>query len=426
MYYISTRHPDLRATLSEAICQGMAEDGGLFVPERMPNVQLNDFVDGLDYPVFAEKVLHEFFLGDRLQQHLSSICHNAFSFPVPLQPLNPTTYLLELFHGPTLSFKDVGARFLAECLDVIASSQKITILVATSGDTGSAVASAFFGKKNVNVIILFPKGQITKRQEQQITCWGQNILSCAVQGTFDDCQRLVKEAFQDVELKKQVVLSSANSINIGRLLPQITYYAHSSLAFYRQHHTVPGYIVPTGNLGNATAAYFAKLMGFPIREIVLATNANRVIPDFLQTGDYQPRPSIATLANAMDVGHPSNFERINYLFKPFLTLKHNVIAFSVSDEEIRHTIQATYQDQHIIICPHTATGVFVRQKLSNEPWIVAATADPSKFDSVIEPLIQMTIPTPRQLEALLAKPTSVCEIENNIAALRDVIANTSL
>lgn len=417
MDFISTRNKEIRKSISEALHAGLAEDGGLFLPEYIPQITLDNFSEDLSYSQFAKQVVQDFFQGDTLYEHLPELCHNAFSFPVPLTELNTNTYLLELFHGPTLSFKDFGARFLAECLNRIDAHGKTTIMVATSGDTGSAVASAFYDKDNVDVIILYPKGLISQRQEQQIACWGKNIHALAVKGTFDDCQLLVKSAFHDPHWQKQFTLSSANSINIGRLIPQITYYAYSSMLFYRQHHHAAGYIVPTGNLGNATAGYLAKLMGFPIREIVLATNANRVIPDFLHSGVYTPQTSITTLANAMDVGNPSNFERLQALYPTFTLLKQNVNAFSVSDNEIQNTIKTIYTQYNKIICPHTATGCFVRQQLSSQPWIVVATADPSKFNTIIEPLIDGKMPTPPQLQELLAKPMHIIDVEKSLEGI---------
>jgi threonine synthase len=423
MKFISTRHNQISKTLSEAIFMGLSEDGGLFLPEHFPQVDLNDFSAELSYPEFAAQTLKGFFENDLLEPHLLQICQNAFNFPLPLQTLNKNTFVLELFHGPTSSFKDFGARFLAECLNIISSHKKTTIMVATSGDTGSAVASAFYKKNNVNVIILYPHKQISERQEHQITCWGDNVIGLAVQGSFDDCQHLVKTAFTDPWWKNEMKLSSANSINIGRLLPQMIYYAYTSLQFYERSKTAAGFIIPTGNLGNATAAYWAKQMGFPIREIVLATNANTTIPDYLQTGNYQPRASISTLANAMDVGNPSNFERLSFLFKPYESFKKNVSAISVDDEAIQKTIQAIYQETQMIICPHTATACFARKALSEEPWIVVATADPCKFDTVIEPLIHTQVPVAPALQALLHKPTHVQVIDKTLEAIQAAIVS---
>lgn len=423
MNFISTRNEDLQLTLSDAIRAGLASDGGLFVPAYFPSIDLKAFDADLSYPDFAEKLLMSFFQGDALCEKLSTICHNTFTFRIPLKTLNDHTYILELFHGPTLSFKDVGARFLAECLNFASSQKKTTIMVATSGDTGSAVASAFHGKSNIQVIILYPKGQISERQAHQITCWDNNVIALAVNGTFDDCQRLVKSAFHDNWWLQHTHLSSANSINIGRLLPQMTYYAYISLQFYKKHGTQAGFIVPTGNLGNATAGYWAKAMGFPIREIALSTNANQVIPDYLQSGKYHPRTSIPTLANAMDVGNPSNFERLTYLFNTFDSFKKNIQAISVDDEVIKKTILDTYQKNHMIICPHTATACFARTQLPNEPWIVVATADPSKFDTVIEPIIHTSIPVAPQLQALLNKKTQTIEIQPSLKAIEEHVVN---
>lgn len=423
MNYISTRNPALGVSLSAAIQSGLAPDGGLFVPEYFPKLDLQSFNAALSYVDVAEKILHAFFAEDMLDKHITQICKRAFNFNVPLTTINENTFMLELFHGPTSSFKDFGARFLAECLNLLSTKQKTTIMVATSGDTGSAVASAFYQKSNLDVVILYPDKQITERQQHQITCWDKNIFALAVKGTFDDCQKLVKSAFSDNEWQTHMHLSSANSINIGRLLPQIIYYAYTSLQFYQRYQTSPGFIVPTGNLGNATAGYYAKMLGFPIREIMLATNANRVIEDYLQTGEYKPRKSITTLANAMDVGHPSNFERMQYLFNTHAAFKAAVQAVSVSDAEIKQTIFDLYQQHQIMICPHTATAFFARNRVSSQqPWIVVATADPGKFDTVVEPLLHKKVPLAPQLQALLNKPAQYVVVDNHLAAIQKVVS----
>jgi threonine synthase len=423
MYFISTRDKTIRKKLSEAIRAGLASDGGLFVPEIIPKVDLAQYSAELTYSEFAQKILREFFADDALNEKLSMLCDEAFTFPVPLTTLNDNTFMLELYHGPTLSFKDFGARFLAGCLNAMSEQKKTTIMVATSGDTGSAVASAFYLKPNINVIILYPFQQISERQEHQITCWDKNILALAVEGTFDDCQLLVKNSFKDVWWQQHAHLSSANSINIGRLLPQIIYYAYTSLQFFHRHNIPAGFIVPTGNLGNATAGYWAKQMGFPIREIVLATNANQVIQDFLSTGEFHPRASIATLANAMDVGNPSNFERLHYLFNTFSSFKNNVSAISASDAQIRQTIAEIYQKYHKIICPHTATACFAREQLSDQPWIVVATADASKFENTVEPIIQTAVPIAPQLQTMLDKPTQSIKVKNQLQAIQQAASN---
>jgi threonine synthase len=420
MKFVSTRNKTMMKSLTGAIRSGLAEDGGLFVPEYFPQFNSEDFDINQDYVKFSEKILHEFFADDQLETKLPQICKNAFSFAVPLKQLNTNHFVLELFHGPTFSFKDFGARFLAESTIAISDQKPITIMVATSGDTGSAVASAFYQKPNVRVIILYPKGQISKRQEQQITCWDENVLAIAVNGTFDHCQRLVKEAFTNPWWQNCMRLSSANSINIGRLLPQITYYAYTSVYFYQQYQMRPGFIIPTGNLGNATAAYWAKTMGFPIREIVLATNANKVIADYLYSGIYAPQMSIKTLANAMDVGNPSNFERLKDLFSTFDLFKDNATVISVSDENIRETIKKVCHEYEYIICPHTATAYFASQQLSNKHWIIVATAHPSKFDNIIEPIVEKTIAVPTQLQVLEKNAKNIFNAEASLEKIKEI------
>ncbi|HEV2614368.1 MAG TPA: threonine synthase [Gammaproteobacteria bacterium] len=413
MRYLSTRNKITLKTLSEAIQLGLASDGGLFVPESLHKITPQYFPADLSYVEFSEKLLRNFFSGDILETKLGALCKEAFNFPVPLRQLNPNTFMLELFHGPTSSFKDFGARFLAGCLTELSKKQKTTIIVATSGDTGSAVASAFYKKNNINVVILYPDKLITERQEHQITCWDTNVLALAVKGTFDDCQKLVKTAFHHY--------STANSINIGRLLPQIIYYAYSSIQFFHRHKVAPGFIVPTGNLGNATAGYYAKAMGFPIREIVLSTNINRSIQDYINLGEFHPRPSLSTLANAMDVGNPSNFERLTHLFNTHADFKKNVIAISATDADIKKTIKDMYEKYKVIVCPHTATACFAREELSDKPWIVVATADPSKFDAVIEPILNIKIPTAPALQELLNKSSHIMEVDNNPVMIQKII-----
>lgn len=421
MNFISTAQKAPPSTLADAIRSGLAQDGGLFVPETFPSIDLNSFTPDLSFPRFAHKVLEPFFVGDILETQVAEFCDRAFNFPLPLKPVNANTFILELFHGPTLSFKDFGARFLAEALNFLSDTQKTTIMVATSGDTGSAVAASIHLKPNLQLIILYPEGKISARQEHQMTCWDDNVHALAVKGNFDDCQTLVKKAFQDREWNQRLRLSSANSINIGRLLPQISYYASTSFEFYRQTGEAPGFIIPTGNLGNATAAYWAKMLGFPIREIVLSTNANVVLPDFLQTGEFRPRPSLTTLANAMDVGNPSNFERLQNLFPNFSTFKQEVSALSANDEDIRKTIQTFYQEYRILICPHTATACFARQSLSEKPWIVVATADPCKFNDMIEPLLKVKVPLAESLQVMLEKPIQRISVEANLNAIKQLL-----
>ncbi len=414
MKYLSTRGHDL-IDFATAIQSGLAPDGGLYVPQTFPKIKL----ENLPYAELVTALIKPFVKDSPLEQQIADICEKAFNFPVPLTQLNDNTQLLELFHGPTVAFKDFGARFLAECMNRLAT-KKMTLMIATSGDTGSAVASAFHGKENIQVVILYPEGKISERQAHQINCWGDNILSLAVQGTFDDCQRLVKSAFTNANWQAYTHLSTANSINIGRLLPQMGYYAYSSLQYFQQYGVGARFIVPSGNLGNITAAFWAKQIGCPITEIVAATNANAIVPDYIRTGNFEPKRSVETLANAMDVGNPSNFERLKYLFQTHESFAENMPAYAVTDAQITDTIKETYQKYQKIICPHTATACYVRNQLSDKPWIVVATADASKFEETIEPMLNIEIPVPPALQLLLKKPSHFI----SVVADEEVIFNT--
>ncbi len=420
MHYISTRGESPKVTASDAILQGLAPDGGLYLPESIPSISLTVEDTKAGYPEFATKLLAPFFKGDPLLTDLPHICNEAFSFSVPLHWLNDNDAELELFHGPTIAFKDFGARFLAGTLEKIIAHQgkDITILVATSGDTGGAVASAFHRKKGISVKVLFPLGKVSDRQQQQLTCWDENITTYGVHGTFDDCQRVVKEAFRDSSLRAKWGLTSANSINLGRLLPQIVYHYYSSLLFQEKTGKSPVYIVPSGNVGNVTGAYIAKAMGAPIGDIVLAVNENKTIPDYLASGVYEPRKSVQTLANAMDVGDPSNMERLQILFPTHEKRVEHIASYSVSDKRILETIRRIYRDFKTPICPHTATGEWVRdQYYRGVPSIVVATAHPGKFESVVEPEIGTSIPVPEQLQNLLNLPTKMVEIPPRVEEL---------
>jgi threonine synthase len=415
MKYVSTRAAVEPLGLSEAIQTGLAPDGGLYVPERFPKFGTEEF-DGLDsLPEIAERFLAPFFEGDELSAHLSDICREAFDFDVPLVELDETTALLELFHGPTAAFKDVGARFLAAC--VARSAGRRTVLVATSGDTGGAVAAAFSGRANVEVVILFPKGLVSPRQEKQLTCWGAGVRAYAVRGDFDDCQRIVKAAFADRELNSERGLLSANSINLGRLLPQAAYHAAASLWYLRRRGARAGLVVPTGNLGNAVAAFWARAAGLPVREIALATNANRAVPDYFTSGAWAARPTVRTLANAMDVGNPSNVERLLHLHPDFDELRSFAHAFTVSDEEIGRVISDEFARRGRVFDPHTAAAVRVRALMASPHWVVVATAHPAKFESIVEPLVGREVETPPALAALLDKESVCEEIEPSLESL---------
>jgi len=425
MEFTSTRDSAHTAGFAAALLQGLAPDGGLYVPRAWPVVPATSFTGQSALPDVAVRLLAPFAEGDPLAAFLPAITSDAFNFPAPLVPLGTDGRLsvLELFHGPTAAFKDFGARFLAACMSRLRKpgQRPLTILVATSGDTGGAVAAAFHGRPGIEVAVLFPKGLVSPTQERQLTCWGGNVQSFAVRGTFDDCQRLVKQAFLDPELREHSELSSANSINLGRLLPQAVYYAATSLAIWRQYGEKASFVIPSGNLGNAAACAWARKVGLPIAEIVLAHNANRTVPDYLDSGEWRPRPSIATLASAMDIGNPSNMERLRALYS-FEEIRQQVTAHSVSDAEIRARIKQDAQTLQQIWCPHTATAAEVYWQLSpakqSAQWILVSTAHPAKFNDIVEPLIGAEVPVPPALAKLLSLPRYETEIEPQLAALR--------
>jgi len=426
----STRDSSTSVTFSQALLQGLAPDGGLYVPTSWPRIDVDALSRETTLPGIATRLIAPFVSGDPICAKLAEITSDAFNFPAPLVTLDKETGLdiLELFHGPTAAFKDFGARFLAANFARLHApgSQPITILVATSGDTGGAVAAAFHGRPGINVGVLFPKGLVSPTQERQLTCWGGNVRSFSVHGTFDDCQRLVKQAFVDPELRQQTQLSSANSINLGRLLPQAVYYAASSLEVWKKFGEPASYIIPSGNLGNAAACIWARKVGLPIRDIVLAHNANQTVTDFLHTGEWRPRPSIATLASAMDVGNPSNMERLRSLFPDLAQLRTAVSAESVDDAAIRERIRKGFERYGQIWCPHTATAAEVYERLvvGKRPgrWIIVSTAHPAKFSEIVEPLIGRKVPVPQELARLFARPTELTEIEPELASLRAALS----
>jgi threonine synthase len=404
----------------------LAPDGGLYIPESFPTIDVAEFSAAASPSAVAAMALRDFFAGDNLCDHLPAIAAEAFESAAPATPVEgciDALFVLELFHGATAAFKDFGARFLAAAIQRIesASATPLTILVATSGDTGGAVAAAFHRRPGLRVVILYPKGRVSALQERQLTCWGDNILSLRVAGSFDDCQQLVKQAFMDAKLGEAQRLSSANSINLGRLLPQACYYAHSSLGVARETGDTASYIIPAGNLGNACAAAWARRMGFPIARIVLAHNINRAVPDYLASGEWQPRLSIATLASAMDVGDPSNMERLRALTPSIAALREAFTADIVDDAAIRRRIASDYAAWGRIWCPHTATAAEVYARLPEierrRPWVIVATAHPAKFADIVEPLVGHHIAMPPSLSRLLHLPTQSIDIAANLAAL---------
>ena len=420
MCFVSTRGGAPAVSLSDAIRAGIAPDGGLYVPQAIPTATISatSFADA------AESILRPYFEGDALESQLRTIIDDAFDFPIRVARLLPTldADVLELFHGPTAAFKDFGARFFARCLAAMraANDPTLTILVATSGDTGAAVAAAFHRVPGFRVVILYPDGRVSPRQAHQLGCFGDNVVALRVRGTFDDCQRLVKAAFADASLRASVPMTSANSIGLGRLLPQMSYYAWAAA----QSAARRNFIVPTGNLGNAFAAMLAKASGAAIGEIALACNANETVPDWLATGEYAARPARATVANAMDVGDPSNAERVAWLYPDAEERAAMLSATSVDDATIRARIAQTFADDGYVLDPHTACAAetLARKRAAGDRrrYTLVATAHPAKFESIVEPIVG-GVAVPAGLAALLERPSSARAIEPANAALAAVL-----
>ncbi|MBL8984121.1 MAG: threonine synthase [Gemmatimonadetes bacterium] len=425
MKYVSTRGAAPAISLSEAMRQGLAPDGGLYMPEAWPHIETATLP--ADLVSVATAIVRAVAGDDPLGGLATELCPEALRIDAPCVAVTDDGRLsvLELFHGPTAAFKDFGARFLAACLTRVSGARPLEILVATSGDTGGAVAAAFHRRAGTHVTLLFPEGRVSPLQERQLTCWGDNVTSLAVRGSFDDCQRMVKQALAITTLGADRDVSSANSINIGRLLPQAAYYAATALSAHRQHGERLSFIVPSGNLGNAFGAIAARAMGFPVGRVVLAHNANRTVPDFLATGEWAPRPSVATVATAMDVGNPSNMERFRALFPTVGDLREAVSAVSVSDDDIRRRITADAKRFGRVWCPHTAVAAEAWACLPEadrrERWCIVATAHPAKFAEVVQPLVDEPIAVPASLADLYGRPTSFTTIDATATALVDIL-----
>jgi len=423
--FTSSRDRRSGVTLSDALERGLAPDGGLYVPQTLPAFDEETLEGAPDLVSIGHRLLEPFFEGDRLAPELHAICREAFSFETPVLALKSDdgrASVLELFHGPTCAFKDVGARFLAAAFRrLVCPGLRTTIVVATSGDTGGAVAAAFHRVEPFEVVLLYPKGLVSSRQAQQLSCWGENVRTFAVRGNFDDCQRLAKQALQDAELARTHRLSSANSINIARLLPQAVYYAYASLVLYRREGRKPGFIIPAGNLGNTVACLWARALGLPIGPVVMATNENSPVPEYLAHGLWMPRSARGTISSAMDVGDPSNMERIRLLFGDWSTMRGNIRGFSVSEDEIRETIRSDFAALDRVWCPHSATAAHVwrqlRSEAPDERWVVVATAHPAKFNDIVEPLVG-PVAIPPALADLLALPRYDVDLEPTIEDLR--------
>lgn len=414
MKYYSTNHNAPEATLEQAVIKGLAGDRGLYMPERIKSLPHEFFeqIDRLSFQDIAFEVANAFFGEDVEQDALRHIVDDTLSFDCPIVPVEDNLYALELFHGPTLAFKDVGARFMARLLQYFIrrqDQQQVNVLVATSGDTGSAVANGFLGVEGIHVYVLYPKGKVSQIQESQFTTLGQNITAIEVDSVFDDCQTLVKNAFMDEELTRHMRLTSANSINVARFLPQAFYYFHAYAQLKRLGRADEMVVcVPSGNFGNITAALFGHRMGLPIKRFVAANNANDIVYNYLQTGTYAPRPSTQTIANAMDVGDPSNFARILDLYGgSYEQISGLISGATFSDEDIRRGLRACYEQNGYVLDPHGACGYLALKSAGRaglhgqEVGVFCETAHPAKFKATVEEAIGTSIALPERLAAFM-------------------------
>jgi len=420
MKYYSTKDKSRFFTFREAVLKGLPDDNGLFMPEKFFPLSVKFLADlnEKDIPTIGFET-GKSFIGDEIPEvELENICEEAFNFPVPLVQLREKTFVAELFHGPTLAFKDFGARFMARVMSNLnkGENKRLTILVATSGDTGGAVADGFYDVEGIEVIILYPSGGVSDLQEKQLTTYGKNIHAIEVKGTFDDCQKLVKTAFLDQELSNLYRLSSANSINIARLIPQMVYY-FAAFAKLPDDSKEVVFTVPSGNFGNLTAGLFAQKMCLPVSHFIAATNVNDTVPLYLSGKGFNPRKSIATISNAMDVGNPSNFGRMLDLFGNSLEeMQKNISAFVVTDDQTEAEMKNVYSNYKYIADPHGAVGIAGWDEYStkhrNSTGIILETAHPAKFIDTVERVLNISLPLPPELEKLKSK-TKVAQVLSN-------------
>lgn len=428
MKWISTRGGSPPITFIDALFAGTAPDGGLYMPERLDPLPAGtvDRLRGADIVEIGTTIGVHILKDEITRQALEPLIREALDFPVPVVKVTERISVLELFHGPTMAFKDVGARVQARLLHHFTDGTPLTILVATSGDTGSAVAQAFHRVPDSRVVVLYPEGQVSDVQEAQMASLGDNITALAVRGTFDDCQRLVKQAFADDDLRSHVWLTPANSINLGRLLPQVFYYFLLAGVDGGQGPVVS---VPSGNFGNLTAGLIAKRIGLPIAQFVAATNVNDAVPEYLESGVYEPRPSIATVANAMDVGEPSNFERVQSLYNSdLMALRQDIVGFAYEDSQVIAEIGHVYREHGYVLDPHSAIAwLALQDRLVDQPdarGVFLATAHPAKFREVVEPAIGRSIELPRALADAISRPRHSISMPAAYNALEDFLRAT--
>lgn len=429
MKYYSTNKHSPAVDFREATIRGLAPDRGLYFPERIPLVK-PEFIKALkkmSNEEIAFQVIEEYVGNIIPRDHLFKIVKETIEFEIPLVEIDDCTFSLELFHGPTMAFKDVGARFMSRCLSYFLSleKRKVTVLVATSGDTGGAVADGFYGQPGIEVVILYPSGKVSRVQEQQLTTYGGNITALEVNGSFDDCQQMVKSAFMDGVIKEKRLLTSANSINVARWLPQQFYY-YFAIKQWDDIGNPPVISVPSGNFGNLCAGMLAAYAGLPVCKFIAACNANDVVPRYFQTEEYKPRPVIPTISNAMDVGEPGNFIRIEELYRHYLPeIRNNLEAISISDEETRACIKKVFNEQNYLLDPHAAVAYCaLKQYQENNPddrGIFLSTAHPIKFPDTVEECIGQQMEMPDRVRDILKKQKSSVKIAASFDILKDYL-----
>ena len=431
MKFYSTNNKSLRISFKDVLLTGMPTDKGLYMPEYIPD--LSNMLDGntnLSFKEIGCLVASEFIHDELSKNDLEEVVNSSITFDAPNRHLYDSIFCLELFHGPTLAFKDFGARFMARCMEKFISfeNKNVNILVATSGDTGSAVANGFYDVEGINVIILYPKGKVSQIQEKQLTTLDKNIYALEIEGTFDDCQKLVKKVFSDSNLKTKLNISSANSINLGRLIPQSFYYIHSFLQLEdKKKKNI--FCVPSGNFGNITAGILAKKMGLPIHNFIASTNLNDIVPNFFKSCKYEPKSSISTMSNAMDVGNPSNMNRIMDLYKTLDNLKKDMNSWSFNEEETIESILKIFNNYNYLLDPHSAIGLlglerYLKEFNNDVNSIFLGTAHPAKFADILEPIINKKIIFPESLLRVMNKNKKSKVLKNDYKEFYDYLIDT--
>ncbi|MDP8101553.1 threonine synthase [Phocoenobacter atlanticus] len=419
MNLYNIKHPEENVNFAQAVRQGLGKDQGLFFPEILPKLDNIDELLAMPLVERSQAILGAI-IGDELPtETLNNVIKNAFTFPAPLEKVTENIYALELFHGPTLAFKDFGGRFMAQALKAVTSDQKITILTATSGDTGAAVAHAFYGLENIEVVILYPKGKISPLQEKLFCTLGKNIRTVAIKGDFDDCQALVKQAFDDKYLRETIGLNSANSINISRLLAQICYYFEAVAQLPKEKRQNLVVSVPSGNFGNLTAGLIAKSLGLPIKRFIASTNSNDTVPRYLQSGQWQPNSTVATLSNAMDVSRPNNWPRVEELFKRNNWSLKELASGMLTDLQTEQSLQAMNELGYLCE-PHGAIAyqILLNQLAEDETGVFLCTAHPAKFKESVDRILNIDLPLPEALDKHNKMPLLSDEMDNNFEQLK--------